>query len=85
MVCKPKALIAGWLTVSLQTPQPRYGHYGDRLSGRANIYNVLPLVKKNRTKQTKTCIFWSNFVLILCHYKSILCIIKTENFVFSSL
>ena len=50
MVCKPKALIAGWLTVSLQTPQLRYGHYGDRLSGRANIYNVLPLVKKKQNK-----------------------------------
>ena len=52
MVCKPKALIAGWLTVSLQTPQLRNGHYGDRLSERANIYNVLPLVKKT-TKQNK--------------------------------
>lgn len=58
MVCKPKALIAGRLTVSLQTPQLRYGHYGDRLSGRANIYNVLPLVKKkNRTNKLKLAFF----------------------------
>ena len=85
MVCKPKALIAGWLTVSPQTPQLRYGHYGDRLPGRANIYNVLPLVKKTEQNKLKLAFFWSNFVLILCHYKSILCIIKTENFVFSSL
>jgi len=53
-----QSLIAGWLTVSLQTPQLRYGQYGDRLSGRANIYNVLPLVRKKKgTKQTKTCMF----------------------------
>ena len=57
MVCKPKALIAGWLTVSPQTPQLRYGHYGDRLPGRANIYNVLPLVKKTEQNKLKLAFF----------------------------
>ena len=66
MVCKPKALIAGWLTVRLQTPQLRYGHYGDRLSGRANIYNVLPLVKK-KTEQNKLKVAFFGLTLYISY------------------